>query len=282
MLYVRYSAFFPLAGSERREIELGLSLVMLEHKVSRYLSLSVVIYTLAAYKQAYIELCNQFTFPSRVIALDEEYVSEFARWQEISSEIQNKTTADQHCIVRMLADFHILPKDAHRLLIGCDVFFLDVPQEVLRFVWNENKRCGVLYLVDGYSFAGVPYRLRYYHPPILDGLLGDFYCLAPGVHLGEDAIHGCLKMIDAWPTGPKRWEPELSYDQTHACEQQATAILLQPFGGEPLPTERYSHIVQHPGMAVLHSHGFEDVLGMLDDSSLEQAKRLFNSWMGKS
>ena len=281
MLYVRYSAFFPLIGTERREIELGLSMVTLEHKVSRYLPISVVIYTLAAYKQAYNALCSQFTFPSRVIALDEEYASEFARWQEIASEIQNKTTADQHCIIRMLADFHILPREAHRLLIGCDVFFLDVPQEVLRFVWNGNKKDGVLYLVDRYSFAGVPYRLRFYHPPILDGLLGDFYCLAPGVRLAEDAIHGCLKMIDAWPTGPKRWEPELSYNETHACEQQAAAILLQPFGGEPLPAPRYSHITQVPEMAVLHSHSAEDVLRTLDHASLEHVKRVFNNWTGK-
>ena len=281
MFYVRYSAFFPLTGTERREIELGLSLVTLEQKLSPYLSLCVVIYTLSAYKQSYLDLCARCAFSSQVIALDEEHAADFARWQAIASKIRNKTAADQHCIVRMLADFRLLPSDAHRLLIGCDVFFLDVPQELLRFVWNENKKGGVLYLTDAYSFAGVPYRLRYYHPPILDGLLGDFYCLAPGVHLTEESIHGCLKMIDAWPTGPKRWEPELAYDGTHACEQQAAAILLQPFGGEPLPTERYSHITQHSGMAVLHSHGFEDVLGTLDDASLQHAKRLFDGWMAK-
>ncbi len=256
-------------------------MVTLEHKVSCYLSLCVVIYTLSAYKQSYTDLCSKFAFSSRVIALDEEYAPEFGKWQAIASEIKNKTTADQHCIVRMLADFHILPKDAHRFLIGCDVFFLDVPQEVLRFVWTERKERRVLYLTDAYSFAGVPYRLRYYHPAILEGLLGDFYCLAPGVHLTEDAIHGCLKMIDDWPTGPKRWEPELTYDLTHACEQQAAAILLQPFGGEPLPNHRYSHITQHPGIAVLHSHGIENVFGTLDDSSSEHAKRLFTGWTGK-
>ena len=278
MLYVRYSAFFPLTGSERREIELVLSLVTLERQLFRYTSLTVVVYTLSAYKQSYVDLCAKFAFPSQVMALDQEYAPQFARWQAIAAEIQHKTTADRHCIVRMLADFHILPTDAHRLLIGCDVFFLDVPQEVLRFLWSEKKEAAVLYLTDVYSFAGIRYRLPYYHPPILEGLLGDFYCLAPGVHLTEESIHGCLKMIDAWPTGSKRWDPELAYDGTHACEQQAAAILLQCFGGEPLPTERYSHVARLPGTAVLHTHEYEDILRMLDPSSLEQAKRLFEAW----
>lgn len=99
------------------------------------------------------------------------------------------------------------PTDQHRLLIGCDIFFLKVPQEVLAFTWQPDKQAKVLYMADVNSFAGALYKLRYYKPPILEGLLGDFYCLAPGVRLAEDAIRGCLKMIDDWPANIHRWEP---------------------------------------------------------------------------
>jgi hypothetical protein len=48
-------------------------------------------------------------------------------------------------------------------------------------------------------------------------------------------------------------EPLLNWDGTHACEQQAAAILLKPFGGQPLPVDHYSHEAPHAGLTVLHS-----------------------------
>jgi hypothetical protein len=275
-LYVRYCAFFPISGSEQMAMELALSLVTLERQVAPYVDICVIIYTLSAHKESHLGFCANFKFSTRVIALDAEYIEEFSRWQQIATEIKNKTATDQLCIIRMLADFHILPADAHRLLIGCDIFFLDIPQEVLRFVWDQEKEAKVLYMMDVYSFAGVPYRLRHYKPPILEGLLGDFYCLAPGVQLKEKTIHGCLKMIDAWPTGPGRWDPEIIYPLTHGCEQQATAILLQTFGGQALPRQRYSHICQLASLAVLHTHRIDNIIKTFDARSLERAKELID------
>jgi hypothetical protein len=277
-LCVRYCAFFPLTRNQDVALELLFSLTTLEQHVAHYVPITLIFYTVTAHKQGYLDLCAKFSFPTRVIALDEEYPTELARWEEIASEIKHKTRTDHRCIVRMLADFHILPVDQHRLLIGCDVFFLDVPQELLAFTWNPEKRAKVFYMTDINTFGGVPYKLRYYKPPILDGLLGDFYCLAPGVHLTEQAISGCLKMIDDWPVGPARWEPLLNWDGTHACEQQAAAILLQPFGGQPLPVDRYSHEAPHAGLTVLHSHGIVTVANMLDDKAIARSKELLAGW----
>ena len=273
-LYVRYCAFFPITRAQDIAIELLLSVASLEQQVSRYAKITLVFYTLSAHKQNYLDLCSMFSFPSRVIALDEEYASELTRWEEIANEIKHKTQTDHRCIVRMLADFHILPTDQHRLLIGCDIFFLDVPQELLAFIWNPVKQAKVLYMTDVNSFGGTPYRLRYYKPPILEGLLGDFYCLAPGVHLSEDAISGCLKMIDDWPLGPERWDPKPALDYTHACEQQAAAILLHSFGGQLLPVRRYSHEIMHGDIAVIHTHSITTVSQVLDSATKARAKQL--------
>ncbi len=277
-LYVRYCAFFPITRAQDIAIELLLSVASLEQQVSRYAKITLVFYTLSAHKQNYLDLCSMFSFPSRVIALDEEYASELTRWEEIANEIKHKTQTDHRCIVRMLADFHILPADQDRLLIGCDIFFLDVPQELLAFIWNPVKQAKVLYMTDVNSFAGSLYKLRYYKPPILEGLLGDFYCLAPGVHLSEDAISGCLKMIDDWPTGPERWDPTPPLEGTHACEQQAAAILLQPFGGQVLSPLRYSHWTLHEGLAVAHTHVIVDISQRLNSKTMARAKELLAVW----
>lgn len=277
-LYVRYCAFFPITRSQDIAIELLLSVTTLEEQVSRYANITLVFYTLSAYKQSYLDLCAMFSFPSRVIALDEEYATELTRWEEIANEIKHKTNTDHRCIIRMLADFHILPTDQHRLLIGCDIFFLKVPQEVLAFIWNPDKQAKVLYMADVNSFAGALYKLRYYKPSILEGLLGDFYCLAPGVRLTEEAIRGCLKMIDDWPANIHRWEPTAKLDGTHACEQQAAAILLQPFGGQLLPVGRYSHVTVLSDLAVIHTHSISNITVILDDKVKARAKELLAVW----
>ena len=96
-------------------IELLLSITTLEERLSRYTNITLVFYSLSAYKQNYLDLRAMFSFPSRVIALDEEYATELTRWEEIANEIKHKTNTDHRCIIRMLADFHILPTDQHRL-----------------------------------------------------------------------------------------------------------------------------------------------------------------------
>ena len=63
-----------------------------------------------------------FSFPSRAIALDEEYLTELTSWDETASGVKHKPQTVNRCIVPMLADFHILPRDQHRLLIDCDIF----------------------------------------------------------------------------------------------------------------------------------------------------------------
>ena len=279
-LYVRYCAFFPITRSQDIAIELLLSVTTLEAQVSRYANITLVFYTLSAYKQNYLDLCAMFSFPSRVIALDEEYPEELTRWEAVANEIKHKTNTDHRCIIRMLADFHILPVDQHRLLIGCDVFFLNVPQEVLAFTWNPVKQAKVLYMADVNSFAGVPYKLPFYKPPILEGLLGDFYCLAPGVHLTEQAIGGCLKMIDDWPANAHRWEPMTTFagNHAHACEQMAAAILLQPFGGQLLPVGRYSHLTVLRELAVIHTHSISNITVILDDKNKARARELLAIW----
>jgi hypothetical protein len=47
-----------------------------------------------------------------------------------------------------------------------------LPQELLAFFWKPVKK--VFYMTDVNSFAGSLHKLRYYKPPILEGLLGDF------------------------------------------------------------------------------------------------------------
>jgi len=279
MLYVRYSALFPVVRTQSYCVELLLSLLSLEQRVARYLDLCVVIYTLADFKQGFLNLCTHFDFPTRVIALDEEYASLYKCWNDFASTIRQKMQVDQLCIIRMLADFHILPPSEHRLLTGCDIFFLDVPQELLRFVWKEKKKKKVLYLQDVFSSAGVPYRLRYYPHPILEGLVGDFYCLAPGVHLEEADIRNCLTMIDTWPTSPGRYDPLSCIEETGTCEQQATAILLQPWGGKPLPLDRYAHFYQNQTLAVFHGHATQFVASRLDAGLMTRSHQIVEQCM---
>lgn len=279
MLYVRYSAFFPVLRTESYCVELLLSLLSLEQRVARYLDIYVIIYTLAAFKPDFLRLCGYFEFPTRVIALDEEFAREYKRWNDFATTILLKMQVDQLCIIRMFADFHILPPSEHRLLTGCDIFFLDVPQELLRFVWQENKSKKVLYLQDVFSSAGIPYRLRYHRAPILEGLVGDFYCLAPGVQLEEAAIRDCLTMIDAWPTKPGRYDPLSCIEETGTCEQQATAILLQPYGGKPLPLNRYAHFYQNSALAVFHGHATQFVARRLDAALMTRSHHIVEQCM---
>jgi len=279
VLHVRYSAFFPVSRTESNCVELLLSLLTLEQRVAPYIDLRVVIYTLTIYRAGFQRLSTQFKIPFSIIALDTEFAAKYAEWTAVANSIQHALPVDRLCIVRLFADFHVLPADEHRLMIGCDVFFLEVPQELLAFIWKGKKKSKVLYLSDAYSFAGVPYRLRYYHPPILEGLVADFYCLAPGVKLHENAIHGCLKMIDDWPTIPRRWDPPLHSSIVHACEQQAAAILLQPFKGESLPVERYANNFENPGLTVFHGHATKFVVKRLNEDIMARSRAIIEDCM---
>jgi hypothetical protein len=279
VLHVRYCAFFAASRTQSSCVELLLSLLTLEQHVAPYIDLRVVIYTLAVYRDGLQRLSSHFKFPFSIVALDIEFAAKYAEWSAVANSIQHALPVDRLCVVRMFADFHILPVHEHRLMIGCDVFFLKVPQELLAFVWRARKTYKVLYLSDVYSFAGVPYRLRYYHPPILEGLVGDFYCLAPEVHLHENAIHGCLKMIDDWPTVPGRWDPPLSSTMVHACEQQAAAILLQPFKGESLPVERYANNFENRGLTVFHGHATKFVVRLLDEATMARSRAIVEDCM---
>lgn len=267
MLIVRYNVFFP--ETEFNYFELALSLTTLDAYVGPYIPMRVIIYTLERFKPYLTRLCSSFRFEHRVVALDRDHPDLYARNTEFAATIKNCLPVDRICINRMLCDFELLPADTHRLLIGTDIFFLDVPQEVLAFVWSEDPKEKVLYAFDNTTFGGVKYKLTHYRPPILEGLLGDFYCLAPGVRLRRDSIIGCLRMIDAWPTTPNRYQPPF-LDVVNACEQQATAILLQQFGGITLPQERYSHWHYTPSVAVLHTH---DVSKAVTNSKPEVIER---------
>lgn len=268
MLTIRYAAFFAADQSNPKLYsELALSLLTVDRHVAPYLDITVRIHTISPFVAAAEALCRHFSFPFEVVALDRIEGGRFEENAEFANALGNLTEIDRFCVIRMLSDFALLDDDGFRLLIGADVFFLDCPQEVFAFVWGPGDGKRVLYMQDLHSFSGAEYGIRYYHPPALPSLLGDFYCLAPGVKLSRSAITGCLKMIDAWPTTPSRFVP--STGGATAPEQQAAAILLQRFGGEALPAARYAHIHAHPDLAVLHTHNIADVFRRLGPWSVE-------------
>jgi hypothetical protein len=268
MLTIRYAAFFAADRTNPKLYsELALSLMTLDRHVAPYLDLVVRIHTIGPYVAAAEKLCANFSFRSEVVALDRVIGGRFEENAEFANSLSNLTEVDRFCVIRMLSDFALLDDDGFRLLIGTDIFFLDCPQEVFAFVWGPGDGNRVLYMQDLHSFSGAEYGIRYYHPPALPSLLGDFYCLAPGVKLSRSAITGCLKMIDVWPTSPSRFVPPT--DGATAPEQQAAAILLQRFGGEALPAERYAHIRGHSDLAVLHTHDIAEVFRRLGPWSIE-------------
>ena len=279
MLVVRYSAFFDENVHNRKYYnELTLSLITLERFVCNFINVEVIIYTLSQYQKSIEKLISYFSLRFRIIVLDIDLPEKYAENREFANSLSNMSDVDRLCVMRMLTDFYILDNNAYRLLIGTDIFFLDCPQELLSFVWGggANRDAKVLYMRDMYTFAGKEYKIRYFHPPILNGLLGDFYCLAPGVSLEQEAIKGCLKMIETWPVIPSRFDPPLPENVT-TPEQHAAAILLYPFGGEALPSDRYSHISNLHSLSVLHTHTISHAIQHLDNSFNEKFIQIYEN-----
>lgn len=75
-----------------------------------------------------------------------------------------------------------------------------------------------------------------------------------------------MKMIDRWPLEPSRYDPPIPMATTP--EQHAAAILLYPFGGQALPSNRYAHIQYHGSLAVLHTHDVGVVLKHLGEEAV--------------
>lgn len=243
-------AVFPADHAHQAFRELALSLVTLEAFVAPHIELEVVIYTTRRFVASLSAHCDQLDLNCRLIAIDER--EQGAADQAFASSLQHLTLVDRICVVRMLSDAELLNPSRYRLLLGADVFFLEPPTEVIDFARGGT---GVLYMQDHLSTKG-PYRIRYFEGDTLESFLGDFCCLSPGVQFGREAVMDCLRMIDAWPTEPSRYDPPLPGVTTP--EQHAASILLARFAGRALPTERYAHIVE--GECVMHTHTLFDVL----------------------
>lgn len=252
MLTVRYNAMFTETSHPRAYAELAWSLAGLELYLAPYAQLHVEVFTSREARPSLARLLEATRLAHRLTAVDEEDAAAYAFAQSFAQEIRTASPVDRICIARMLTDFRLLPADRHRLLLGADVFFVGVPDELLAYAWEERPRAGVAYAVDVTSFKGKRYGLRYWHGPLLRGLLGDLYCLAPGVTLSGDVIRSCLRLVDSWPRA-RRFDPAID-DELTVCEQQAAAILLAPFGGLELPPERYTHYRWHDGAVALHTH----------------------------
>ncbi len=239
-------------ADQRRVAELVCSLVSLKLFLLPSCDVRIVVYTLPQHMARLSQILEYLGFPGyAMVDLAKPEDEKFA------STIEHCSFVDRLCIRRMLTDFGELPRDEFRLLIGTDCYFFRPPLQFLSFLAdNSGSREEIVYMVDNYTFAGKFYRLTYYDKQTLAGLMGDFYCLAPGVSLEREAIVSCLKMIDSWP--PRgRWSPERPAfpDGVHACEQQAASILLGTFSARRLPTSLYNHVFAFPNCELLHSHG---------------------------
>ncbi len=211
---------------------------------------SIIIYTL----DKYIPPLKK-NLDSLSIANYDFYILDSPSDIDFAESLENCSEVDRICVRRMLADFRVLPVDSFRLLLGNDIYFFSPPQEIISWTFNLNPSVNVLYMIDDFFFKEQPYKLRYYRPEILGGLLGDFYCIAPGVSLERTSIVSCLRLIDDWPPY-RRWIPELPRHMTkmvHACEQQAAAMLLGQFVGKALPSSLYNNYVPRKNCVVLHT-----------------------------
>lgn len=255
MLTIRYNAMFTDASHPRTFEELAWSLAGVELHLAPFVPSRIEVFTSAKARASLARLFDQARIEHRLVALDEEDGPAFADAKAFAEEIRTASPVDRICITRMLTDFRRLPASGHRLMLGADTFFLGVPDELIAFTWEQHPRAGVAYAVDVTTFKGKRYGLRYWHGPLLRGLLGDLYCLAPGVTLQEETIRSCLRLIDSWPTA-RRFDPAID-DALTVCEQQAAAILLAPFGGQELPPERYLHYRWRAGAAAVHTHDLE-------------------------
>jgi hypothetical protein len=253
-LFIRYQMMCDDTSGDpadqRRVAELVCSLVSVKLFILPSCSARIVIYTLPQHMARFSQILDY-------LGLTDYAIVDLAKPEDekFASTIEHCTFVDRLCIRRMLADFRELPEDAFRLLIGTDCYFFRRPAELLSFLGQDaESREQVLYMVDNYSFAGKLYRLTYYEKQTLEGLMGDFYCLAPGVSLEREAILSCLKMIDSWPK-LGRWVPErrTGQDSVHACEQQAASILLGKFSAKRL-TSVYSQFFAFPKCEMVHAH----------------------------
>lgn len=235
----------------RRVAEFICSIISVKIYLLPYTECTIVIYTLQRYLNRLQEILNYLEIKNAafVIMENEEDIA-------FADSIKNCSVVDRICIRRMLADFRELPESSFRLLLGTDCYFFRVPHEVISYTWNQNHEAKVLYMIDNQTFRGKRYKLRFYRSPILEGLLGDFYCIAPGVSLKRESIMSCLKLIDDWPLY-QRWQPDLPKfmkKKVHACEQQAAAMLLGQFPGKALPSSLYNHNLPKNGCVLLHAH----------------------------
>ncbi|SDO19010.1 hypothetical protein SAMN05216360_11636 [Methylobacterium phyllostachyos] len=251
MFTVRYSALFEPSKINTYFIELALSMATLKYFIGPYVDLKVVIYIQQRYRPKFEAFAASYGFNYKLVALDDGPI--FHHDKEFAQTIVNCEDVDRICIRRMLADFRELDVQSHRLLIGADVFFFAAPDEILRFYWSSGNKNRVLYAADTLSFRGSLYKLKFFRAPIIEGLLGDFYMLAPGVSLTEKSIKQCLRLIDSWPVSECQFVPEVSC-RSNLSEQHAAAILLEPFGGELLPPERYNHSQYGPDSVATHWH----------------------------
>ncbi|MCJ2091300.1 hypothetical protein MKK67_02075 [Methylobacterium sp. J-072] len=228
-----------------------MSMASLKHFVDPYADLMVVLYINKAHQAGFDKVIPVFGVNYKLLIMDEQ--PSYAQDYEFARSIADCEEIDRICIRRMLTDFRELDVYSHRMLIGPDVFFFAPPDEVLRFYWSPANDKRVLYASDTLTFRGSLYKLRFFRAPILEGLLGDFYLLAPGVSLAESSIKQCLRLIDSWPVSECKFIPEVSC-RSNLAEQHAAAILLYPFGGELLPPERYNHGHFGPDSVMTHWH----------------------------
>jgi hypothetical protein len=270
-LIVRYSALF---GADRDGAlrELALSAAGVRAFVAPHVPIQPVVYTLPEHQDVHQRLFAALGLGARVVVLEDPQAAAFA------DSIEHCLPVDRICIRRMLADFTLLPTDHHRLLVGTDCFFLAPPEEVLSHARTDAPAAKVLYAVDNLTWDGERYRLRFWDGPILPGLLGDFYCLAPGVSLSTDAIVGALRLIDSWPTDVTRWSHPTGNVQPRACEQQAAAMLLAAYPASELPPERYPHYKHLPGAVMVHTHELgSEVLPHLDRPVIALASEAYRA-----
>lgn len=172
----------------------------------------------------------------------------------------------------MLADFRELPSDNFRLLLGIDCYFFSPPHELIAFTWSNTPKFKLIYAVDNYTFSGKLYSVPYWRANVLAGLLGDFYCLAPGVSGSRSSIVGCLKLIDDFPSSDRLMAGS---GVTHACEQIAAAILLAQFPSRALSDSLYVHWAYKPGCVMLHGKNPDNLLSVMPS---ELAKKLVEYW----
>lgn len=273
MMMIRYSALFEPSNVSPYFTELALSLSTLRHFVIPYVNAKICVYILSQYREQYERILLVLNINCELIEVDK--TENFDADTAFANSIKDCEAVDRICIRRMLTDFRLLDVSSYRLLIGCDVFFLAPPDEILQAYWSPNTNVKVLYMADTSTFRGIPYELTYFHGKILSGLLGDFYLLSPGVTLSEKAIKGCLNLIDSWPSAD-RYMPRIDC-RTNQSEQQTAAILLQPFGGEMLRPARYSHCLAGPDVAVLHTHVLNDVIPRVPPQAMDLFGRVLQA-----